>query len=108
MKLLKSQFITKSFHKDLSKYYIKSLKSDVAAIPNTAYKFSVIKTDKPDEVSKLEQVLHRCLAIYENFVTEEEESYFVKEVSLSFRRKKYEYGHWDGVCFILLCKFLVL
>nr|XP_047123394.1 alpha-ketoglutarate-dependent dioxygenase alkB homolog 7, mitochondrial [Hydra vulgaris] len=84
---------TESFR--LSKSCIR-FQSDVEAIPNTAFKFLSIQASNSIETYKLEQVLQRCLKIYEKFATEEEESFFDKEVSLSFRRKKYEYGHWDG------------
>ncbi|XP_065657427.1 alpha-ketoglutarate-dependent dioxygenase alkB homolog 7, mitochondrial-like isoform X2 [Hydra vulgaris] len=93
MKLLRFPLTTECFC--LLKSRIR-FKSDVVEIPNTAFKFSVIKANNSIETSKIEQVLQNCLKIYERFITEEEENHFEKEVSLSFRRKKYEYGHWDG------------
>ena len=38
------------------------------------------------------------LLVRDEFVSKEEEEELVKEVELSFRRMKYEYDHWDGVC----------
>ena len=40
---------------------------------------------------------HEHFRIITDFVSSDEEQSVLKEVSRAFRRKKYQYDHWDGV-----------
>lgn len=43
------------------------------------------------------QLIKEHFKVYENFVSETEETELMKEIDLIIKRRRYENDHWDGV-----------
>lgn len=56
--------------------------------------------------SHIEESVRNFVDVQVDFINEEEEGAFLKELDLSLKKKKYEFDHWDDVSIIILTHYL--
>lgn len=76
-------------------------------ISNTLRDFVDIKADATEDELYLQQVLAEDFQLKTDFINKDEEESLMQEIEKAFRRTKYQYDHWDGVCLSLffICFF---
>ena len=61
-----------------------------------------------EELANVQDLVDGNLEVREDFITEEEESFLLKEVEPYLKRQKYHFDHWDDVSVMVVGSFVRL
>ena len=61
-----------------------------------------------EELKNVQDLVVGNLEVREDFITEEEESFLLKEVEPYLKRQKYQFDHWDDVSVMVVGSFVHL